>query len=824
MPTNPYQHMEDNEEEDYGFESTVFKPGTPIISIQPQNSANVYEAAQTAIKKLEADLDTLEEAYYGTSEKKAESFILYSMDHVRRLALVALSQLNNGIRESNEHLDGGFVLDSSSKIESLCYEVTGARKREPHVTDSLTAVRKLRQHIRRFMIKRLRPILDGFAETKAFVEKYCQSFWDMSYKGQLRVPALAEPGEDSDASSEAVRMEMIERARERNLLDVLNNYERFRADSVEDIDKSLFDIREKAIEFCQDGVRYEELCMSAQNLGDKTRSQAAPFLLLFPHAIDVLQKVSEKLWNWLDTDKHYVGQLVRELNYIQHQRPRFIQYQRHAFDRAGHWEFEQSRLNTELAKLSALLAQNWGRRQQFQTEYELAEQELKELQNEAHESQRILAELLYQYHSERARQMKEREAMRRERARYYWQLVKTKVKSRLLMKQFKAERSDKRHISPGERSVKKHQTNVSSDPTGNRVKALEYVGYNHGPEPIKGHSTGSKGTIFGTSRREAPAFDQHELRKVKEQVDELLRVRIPATEHKMQEAAKRIRWISQKDAKMKRLKEQMEKYSIQYDLESKRVKYFERMLERMDEAAAIIQRIRGLKSNPMTVQKLARDVELEWLPEKLKALQESSSSGKQVQQSSMTQEERKLTAVIRFVANNIGQDWRKLFYALPFEPARGLVELEETLVRLERRMARADQVTLRIAALTLWRQLNFAAKPQMLCDALYLIKRKQLAKLVAEKYHLRVSSEKEAVIVTTRTRHLTNKLSNLESGDKQESPLMSAMTRAIQRYILPLYEEQNTEESSPYKLISCPEEKKWFGLPTALTQEAYTKK
>ncbi|GAA57914.1 hypothetical protein CLF_113344, partial [Clonorchis sinensis] len=144
--------------------------------------------------------------------------------------------------------------------------------------------------------------------------------------------------------------------------------------------------------------------------------------------------------------------------------------------------------------------------------------------------------------------------------------------------------------------------------------------------------------------------------------------------------------------------------------------------------------------------------------------------------------------------------------------------------RLEIDYARADQVTLRIAALTLWRQLNFAAKPQMLCDALYLIKRKQLAKLVAEKYHLRVSSEKEAVIVTTRTRHLTNKLSNLESGDKQESPLMSAMTRAIQRYILPLYEEQNTEESSPYKLISCPEEKKWFGLPTALTQEAYTKK
>ncbi|TGZ61623.1 hypothetical protein CRM22_007897 [Opisthorchis felineus] len=824
MPTNPYEHMEDNEDEDYGFESTIFKPSTPIISIQPQNSANVYEAAHTAITKLEADLDTLEEAFYGTSDKKAESFILYGMDHVRRLALVALSQLSNGIRESNEQLDGGFVLDSSSKIESLCYEVTGARKREPHVADSLIAVRKLKQHIRRFMIHRLRPILDGYAETKAFVEKYCQSFWDMSYKGQLRVPALAEPGEDSDASSEAVRMDMIEKGRERNLLDVLNDYERFRAESVEDIDKSLSDIREKAIEFCQDGVRYQELCMSAQNLGDKTRSQAAPFLLLFPHAIDVLQKVSEKLWNWLDTDKHYVGQLVRELNYIQHQRPRFIQYERHAFDRAGHWEFEQSRLTTELAKLSALLAQNWGRRQQFQTEYELAEQELKELQSEAHESQRILAELLYQYHNERARQTKEREAMKRERARYHWQLVKTRIKTRLLVKQFKAERSDRRYIGPGEWSVKKHRTKVSGDPNGNHVKALEYVGYNHGPRSTKGHPTGSKRIIMGTLKLEAPAFDQHELRKMKEQVDELLRVRIPATEHKMQEAEKRIRWILQKDAKMRQLKEQREKCSIQYDLESKRVKYFERMLERMDEAAAIIQRIRGLKSNPMTVQKLARDVELEWLPEKSKASRENSSSGKQLQQAPLTQEERKLTAVIRFVANNIGQDWRKLFYALPFEPARGLVELEESLVRLERRMARADQVTLRIAALTLWRQLNFAAKPQMLYDALYFIKRKQLAKLVAEKYHLPVSSKKEAVVVTTRTQHLTNKLSNLESGSKQESPPTSAMTRAIQRYILPLHEEQHTEDSSSYKLITSPEDKKWFGLPTALTQEAYKQK
>ncbi|TPP63235.1 hypothetical protein FGIG_05972 [Fasciola gigantica] len=147
-----------------------------------------------------------------------------------------------------------------------------------------------------------------------------------------------------------------------------------------------------------------------------------------------------------------------------------------------------------------------------------------------------------------------------------------------------------------------------------------------------------------------------------------------------------------------------------------------------------MQRVQSVKASPSTLRKIAHNIKIRAFPKDLNSALNLKLERKkfvQVAGSEEICEEKNLLRAMRLVARHIGSDWRALFYNLPFEPVKGIAELEDILQHLGQIMSRADQSELTLAALRLWHRQTFYANPVMLHDTLKRIGRTALAERIA---------------------------------------------------------------------------------------------
>ncbi|CAL8103970.1 unnamed protein product [Calicophoron daubneyi] len=783
--------------------------------LRPLSCTSVYRSIGELTSKLRAELNKLDLEYRSESLGHESEFILESMRHIRLLAEAASKHNNSTVPEHERCLVGGYILGSIGRVEDLCFDAASTGAGAIGILDSLDKVKKVKSRIERFMLQRLGPVLEDFTFTVQFVEKYCQSFWNTNNDLAVYIPKLLKACEnpqdklDTNNGCTAVNEVRHRMAKETNSLQTLNSYEQYRLEKAKEIREYIAQVRQSALDFLHDGIRDGEIAHNTRQLGAKTKSMAAPFLLLVPNTLEKLRLVCELILNWLEMDKAYGPQIDEDLAHLQRIRNQYVRFQREVANSVTHWRYKQNRLTEDFQTLQTTVARMNSHRQRVASEYEAAELELDKLE--------ILAkttEIQYKQLRQKQKVYEKAQAARAQMKRHseairLWQRAKHTMRSVFIAKKFQQhliimfkEDSDEKIIRRSREHKQGHSSKLSR--TSRTV---------HGTE-----AASESGKTHNMERSRTLRVDPYEVDECMKRLLDLIHIRIPAAKRRKQEMRQRIKWFHQRDAELQTLRDQRELASrncIQSESENSTILM---ILEKIDKAVRLLQHVRHLKTSPQTIRKLSLGKELKMLPDGINSGAESFEKTNHKEHirecgTMETKSDQLFNKALKYVAEHIGNDWRSLFYSLPFDPPRGTVEMEQILARTSQRMPRADQIELTTVILFIWKQTNFAASLDLLCHALSSIGRDKLVTRIIRRYQKAGKKQENG-----RSPKISKKLGSASSNAR--GAVSSALTRNIQRLILPPISPP-VHDLLESKLVRVPfvrHEPKWVGLPIVITK------
>ncbi|KAF6770645.1 hypothetical protein AHF37_10953 [Paragonimus kellicotti] len=217
-----------------------------------------------------------------------------------------------------------------------------------------------------------------------------------------------------------------------------------------------------------------------------------------------------------------------------------------------HWRFQQSRVVDEISQLNSLLTQMSGRRTEVQNEFALAELEVDKLELIAHSL-----------------------------------LRNKRTKNRQADGLNNQNEEDKSRQTDRKYSTRLSNAEIKRDKPTTRAR-VEF-------------------------RSRPISVNPAEIEECKRRLLQLNQKRIPVAKRKKAEAKMRLQWFHQKSVQLSRLCEQQKQYQLRQTKAETKFNFFQTILQTIDKATVVLQHVRSLKANPMTIRKLANNMELKTL-------------------------------------------------------------------------------------------------------------------------------------------------------------------------------------------------------------------
>ncbi|KAF5399865.1 hypothetical protein PHET_06325, partial [Paragonimus heterotremus] len=283
-----------------------------------------------------------------------------------------------------------------------------------------------------------------------------------------------------------------------------------------------------------------------------------------------------------------------------------------------HWRFQQTRVVDEISQLNSLLTQMSERRTQVRNEFALAELEVDKLELLAHSIKIRSDQLQHDYEMQQFEKAKELEAAKRAEAKHNWLRVRITMRTKMIVDQFRVGLKHPQRQRSNERLMR-----------NKRVKNRQTDGLKSQNEEEKSRETDRKySTRLSNAgvKREKPvtrarvefrsrpiSVNPAEIEECKQRLLQLNQKRIPVAQRKKTEAKMRLQWFHQKSVQLSQLCEQQKQYQIRQTKAETKCNFFQTILQTIDKATVVLHHVRSLKANPMTIRKLANNMELKTL-------------------------------------------------------------------------------------------------------------------------------------------------------------------------------------------------------------------
>ncbi|KAL3310106.1 hypothetical protein Ciccas_011335 [Cichlidogyrus casuarinus] len=180
----------------------------------------------------------------------------------------------------------------------------------------------------------------------------------------------------------------------------------------------------------------------------------------------------------------------------------------------------------------------------------------------------------------------------------------------------------------------------------------------------------------------------HEINEQTEELRDLLHNRMPAARRTKKELKARFKWFDSLSKEAERVEREWQE------------------LKCVQESRATLQYLLALKSNSSSLRRIFHGIEIERYDS---IVAKKKSPNPAVDQVGKAKQVDTMEVAMKWVAKNYRGAWQKLFYCLPFRPARGDAELDEIICKIYCNMVRGDKRELVYASLATWRRMDVCA-------------------------------------------------------------------------------------------------------------------
>ncbi|KAF8565381.1 hypothetical protein P879_11144 [Paragonimus westermani] len=246
-------------------------------------------------------------------------------------------------------------------------------------------------------------------------------------------------------------------------------------------------------------------------------------------------------------------------------------------------------------------------------------------------------QLQHDYEMQQVEKAKELEAARRAEAKHNWLRVKITMRTKMIVDQFRAELKHPQTESSNERLVHNKRTKSRhTDELKNHSKEDESRQTDRKYSTRLSNAEVKLGKPVNRARvefRSRPiSVNPAEIVECKQRLLQLNQKRIPVANRKKTEAKMRLQWFHQKSAQLSQLCERQKQYQLRQTKAESKFNFFQTILQTIDKASVVLNHVRSLKANPMTIRKIANNMELKTLQMSLRNLAELDHIHKQGEQ------------------------------------------------------------------------------------------------------------------------------------------------------------------------------------------------
>lgn len=278
----------------------------------PENMTSVRSVLTSSVKSVENDLQRIEKSYYGGSPASA---------------IEKLSKWANAVKilMDSSH---STVLTSAGQLDDLLTKASDPSQRFTADSFDVNRVKEVYRKTMDTVPSRFKPLMKDIEAIVAQAVKYCLSFYELDEQAVHHL--------DTGFNYE-VQRQNIQKTITENLGKIVENVQKFKAGHL------------LASDFSSEVVE----------IGRKAECLQAPFLLLFPAAVENIHSACKALTAWIEADENYalfisndmkdLGDRKRDLEKAAQER-----YERyhHLLFRLKQLQMECERLTEDLKKLS----------------------------------------------------------------------------------------------------------------------------------------------------------------------------------------------------------------------------------------------------------------------------------------------------------------------------------------------------------------------------------------------------------------------------------------------------------------------------------------
>ena len=276
-----------------------------------ENMAVVRAILTSAVKRVRTRLANLEKAFYGPGKGAVQELSKWS-----RPVKAVLAGAQRSVLSSSHQFDEIFrqVADPKLRFTVDLYDINKVKECYRKVLDAVP-------HKFNDLIKDIKQIVK-------YLQKYCLSFYDIK---------------DGDEY----------------YLDTGHNYEKQRQDFQKSISDNLDSILSMTQKFKTSNLFSTDFSSFIIEIGRKSDCNSAPFLLLFPAAVESVQNACAAMMCWIDADDNYALFISNDIKDLEEKKKdtektahEQLQKYHHLLFRLKQLQTDCERMTTELEKLT----------------------------------------------------------------------------------------------------------------------------------------------------------------------------------------------------------------------------------------------------------------------------------------------------------------------------------------------------------------------------------------------------------------------------------------------------------------------------------------